>query len=620
MCPPDDNVCTREYCSGGSCRSEPVTNGSSCTYDGLSGVCVAGVCGENLCEDIVCDDGDACTEGTCDYMDGTCDFTPVVCDDHEECTEDTCDPMDGCVFTAVEDGTECGGVYGMCEAGSCVAPCDLASDEEYPCPIKGLEDLFCCPGSEYCRADCAVPECDGPEDCDDNNQCTEDRCDYANGTCYFTPAVCNDGNPCTEDTCDPADGCSFTAVEDGTPCGTEGRCFAGECVLICEGPEHCDDGNECTQDLCIDGECEATPVADGTPCGEGAGACQAGSCVGTFACTEQGIRDAIAVGGGPHTFDCDGPEIVLTNAEILIDNDVILDGGRNLTIDANATHRVLYVSNGITAELQGVTVTGGDTSGCAGGISNKGVLTLTNSVVSGNAARCGGGIDNTGVLTLINSTVSGNTARTRSGGGIFNIFGVLTLINSTVSGNTADHFGGGISSDVATRVSLINSTVSGNTAHSGGGIDNRSQWPDRGVLSLANTTVFGNRAVSAEGVAAILQSGEHAVVESRATIIDGDCSVVEGGDTPWVSNGYNIESPGDTCGFDPDGTDQVNVTEGELNLGELADNGGPTETLALGEGSVAIDVIPTDMCEVTEDQRGFPRDSMCDVGAFEVQP
>ena len=39
-------------------------------------------------------------------------------------------------------------------------------------------------------------------------------------------------------------------------------------------------------------------------------------------------------------------------------------------------------------------------------------------------------------------------------------------------------------------------------------------------------------------------------------------------------------------------------------------------------GSVAIDVIPADMCEVNTDQRGEPRPggTMCDVGAFEVQP
>ena len=45
-------------------------------------------------------------------------------------------------------------------------------------------------------------------------------------------------------------------------------------------------------------------------------------------------------------------------------------------------------------------------------------------------------------------------------------------------------------------------------------------------------------------------------------------------------------------------------------------------THALGEGSVAIAVIPPEMCEVDEDQRGELRSggTMCDAGAFEVQP
>jgi hypothetical protein len=76
-----------------------------------------------------------------------------------------------------------------------------------------------------------------------------------------------------------------------------------------------------------------------------------------------------------------------------------------------------------------------------------------------------------------------------------------------------------------------------------------------------------------------------------------------------------------SCGFDQP-TDQVNVSAEDLKLGPLADNGGPTETHALLPGSVAIDVIPTDMCEVDEDQRGEtrPGGAMCDAGAFEVQP
>ena len=43
-------------------------------------------------------------------------------------------------------------------------------------------------------------------------------------------------------------------------------------------------------------------------------------------CTEAGIRAAIAEGGGPFTFDCDGPTTVVTEAEIVIDRDVILNG------------------------------------------------------------------------------------------------------------------------------------------------------------------------------------------------------------------------------------------------------------------------------------------------------
>jgi hypothetical protein len=201
-----------------------------------------------------------------------------------------------------------------------------------------------------------------------------------------------------------------------------------------------------------------------------------------FPCTEQGIRDAIAEGGGPHTFDCDGPQTVVTEAEIVIDNDVILDGEGKLTVDGGGehadsldNHRVFFVTEGVTAELRRFTVTGGwldqdpktTGSGPGGGISNAGSLTVTNSTVSGNSAVLGGGIHNDstpltdGTLTLENSTVSGNFAAT--GGGISNSgLATLAMTNSTVSGNEAQA-GGGIWNHVGT-LTLTNSTVSGNSA------------------------------------------------------------------------------------------------------------------------------------------------------------
>ena len=351
-----------------------------------------------------------------------------------------------------------------------------------------------------------------------------------------------------------------------------------------------------------------------------------------FPCTEQGIRDAIAEGGGPHTFACDGPQTVVTAGEIVIYNDVTLDGEGKLTVDGGGEHadsrddhRVFAViafvyGEGVTAELRRFTVTGGwldqDPKSTGGaGIYNDGggTLTLTNSTVSGNTASGGGGIfNNGGTLTLANSTVSENWALL--GGGIKNS-GPLTLTNSTVSGNTASGGGGGINN--SGPLTLTNSTVSGNAGGYSGGIYNA------GTATLTNSTVSGNTA-EVSGGGGIWSLGTLALTNS---LVDGDCVTGLGATT--TSNGYNIESPLNTCGFDQ-GTDQVNISTEALNLGPLADNGGPTMTHKPGDGgfddgsSVAIDAIPGDACDLTKDQRGQPRPetggTMCDVGAFEVQP
>ena len=156
--------------------------------------------------------------------------------------------------------------------------------------------------------------------------------------------------------------------------------------------------------------------------------------------------------------------------------------------------------------------------------------------------------------------------------------------------------------------------MSGNTAVQGGGIFHHS-----GILTLANSTLSGN---VADAVGAIYVREQSTIWNS---LIVGDCGI--DGEAPPTSLGHNIESSGDTCGFDRS-TDQVGISGERLNLGPLADNGGPTMTHALLAGSVAIDVIPEGECldadgePLTTDQRGEPRPAGggCDVGAFEVQP
>ena len=316
-----------------------------------------------------------------------------------------------------------------------------------------------------------------------------------------------------------------------------------------------------------------------------------------FPCTEAGILDAIAAGGGPHTFTCAGPMTPPTTAEIVIDNNVVLDGEGNLTVDGGNTHRVFSVNGGVTAELRGMTVSGGNGQGgvfpdFAGGILHRGTLPVTNSTVSGNTTpRSGGGILSDGSLTLANSTVSGNVAG--DGGGIFCAStGTLSVTNSTVSGNTATRIAGGNGR--------------------GGGIGNL------GTAMLANSTVSGN---TAETVGDDLNN-ENSTLTLVNTLVDGECRILASATT---SSG-NLESPGHTCHFF-DVTDQVNVTAEQLNLGLLQDNGGPTETHALLEGSVAIDAALLDPCPET-DQRGFDRPvdgngddiADCDIGAVEFVP
>jgi hypothetical protein len=246
-----------------------------------------------------------------------------------------------------------------------------------------------------------------------------------------------------------------------------------------------------------------------------------------------------------------------------------------LTVDGSAfsgvrTPTALYVLSGIYNNAQSGTST----------------VTLTNSSVSGSAIV---GIENSGIMTIANTTISGNGWTLGDGGGIFN-YGALTVTNSTVSGNMAS-IGAGI-------------------------------YNSGGTLMLMSTTVSGNAATAQRG--SIHNSSSGGTITVTNSLIDGDCATYG---APITSSGHNIESPGNTCGFDQP-SDQVDVSWDTLKIGLLTNNGGLTKTHALGAGSVAIDQIPEAMCvdadaaPLPEDQRGELRPgggSMCDVGSFEVQ-
>ena len=349
-----------------------------------------------------------------------------------------------------------------------------------------------------------------------------------------------------------------------------------------------------------------------------------------------------AAAGDTVTFSCSGT-ITLT-ATITIDKNLTLDGtGQSVTISGGDIVRVFIVNAGVTFNLQNLSVTHGTAPGSGnngGGVKNSGTLNVTNVTFSGNSAGYygagiystgtlnvtnvtfsgnssgagGGGISSTGTLNVTNSTFSGNDGGT-NGGGIYNGFGTSTVMNSAFSGNSAA-MGGGISNWYGT-LTVTNSTFSGNTASYGGGIYST------GTLNATNSTFSGNSAVF-EGGGIYNYSG--ATMNVKNSIVanapaGGNCigTITDGGG--------NLQFGGtvaDSCG--------AAIPTGDPKLSALADNGGSTQTMALGAGSAAVDaaVYATCMAAVGSpnygagglDQRGQPRtsvSSVCDIGAFEQQ-
>ncbi|WPD21438.1 MAG: choice-of-anchor Q domain-containing protein [Candidatus Electrothrix scaldis] len=310
----------------------------------------------------------------------------------------------------------------------------------------------------------------------------------------------------------------------------------------------------------------------------------------------------------------------------------------NSTVSGNSAHSGLHsniygggIYNEGTVMLYNSTISDNSARKNGGGIYNTGTITLTDSTVSSNSANDGGGgIYNVDTVTLINSTVSDNSVKHRTsilnwgsdsayGGGMYNE-GEITLTNSTVSGNSAEtnsisrsegasSYGGGIY-NLQGAVTLNSSTISGNVVNSsseydyylpvadGGGIYNDYE----GTVTLNNSLISGNTAK--EGNEVYKKYGE---IHSDSFNFFGHSGESNAdafvGFTPGASD---IDATGD------DGTALEDI------LSPLADNGGPTQTHALPEGSPAIDLAECSV-DLTTDQRGMSRPSGdgCDAGSFE---
>ncbi|MEH2068938.1 MAG: choice-of-anchor Q domain-containing protein [Nostoc sp.] len=120
-------------------------------------------------------------------------------------------------------------------------------------------------------------------------------------------------------------------------------------------------------------------------------------------------RDIIKFGG--LFTDNIADTISLTGSSLTITDNLTIEGtGPSLlTIGKNSASRIFDISTGVTAAINGLTITNSyDQLGGGGAIYNSGVLTLGNNKIIGNTADNGGGIINNGTAKIKNSIIAGN--------------------------------------------------------------------------------------------------------------------------------------------------------------------------------------------------------------------
>ncbi len=334
----------------------------------------------------------------------------------------------------------------------------------------------------------------------------------------------------------------------------------------------------------------------------------------------QAIIDAAATAGADTIVFADslaGQTIHLTLGDpsssvgptaLVIGDDVTIDGAAapNLSISGDDARRDFAVAATGTLTLKNLTLTGGK-------------------AVAAGPGAMGGAIYNDGTLNLEQTTVTGNRAvgapgpgpgspgGDALGGAIFNNGGTVHIVNSTLTGNTAQGGPGGGPTPGPPGRGL------------GGAIANRN-----GTLSLLNDTLSGNSALDGAG-AAILAGGRDvfnlgdagtATADITNTIL-GQADTLAQDFTGLAVNGGTSSSSGDRnlvrmqSGF---GGSVASTADPQL--GALADNGGPTQTMAPAPTSPAINTGNTIAAgDLPTDQRGPGFDRVhgkaVDIGAFE---
>ena len=281
--------------------------------------------------------------------------------------------------------------------------------------------------------------------------------------------------------------------------------------------------------------------------------------------------------GNTTTDDAGDGGAIFSSRGVIFIEDSIFSNNQTIAPDPSrvGSGGALYSNDGaveiINSTFTGNRVNGRGFFGAAGAIFVSGPLIVRGSTFTNNVSSAEGGAINvfTSSVILENNTISGNISLDSSGGGVRLNTNTARIINNTIVGNSADRRGGGIETSYGDYF-IANNIIAGNFVGD----------------SLANNCSFSLSA--------------------------GITSMNNLSDTLTCGAGFSSISPG---------TDYDTL---------LADNGGPTLTHQLFEGSVALDSALGIECPATDQRgitRGFDADAVldspeigdCDIGAYEYQ-
>jgi CSLREA domain-containing protein len=251
---------------------------------------------------------------------------------------------------------------------------------------------------------------------------------------------------------------------------------------------------------------------------------------------------------------------------------------------------------------------GGLGGGIFGGTLASGNLDLERSLVASNHTGAGGQ-GGTGWRGPGAVSKGGKGGQGGQGGGLGSESHLAVVVNVTFTGNRTgpggDRGTGGLGDN--------GPSTYGNGGNGGNGGAAIARF---GTLGLVQATVTGNTqgaggdgaTPGAAGAGSLRRETVGATFNLASSIADGPCSSV--GDA-----GGNLVTPGSAG---------CPGTVGDPKLGPLQDNGGPTQTMAIGTNGDAVDKLNPSggQCGAATDQRGATRPSLvrCDIGAYEVAP